>query len=73
MLGRGRGRNPQRGRDRVSQNLDYAQYQEFLEFQKMKKLAIKEDSSSEAGSSEMLILQQNSSKLMKAQMRPGHR
>ena len=31
MLGRGRGRLPQRGIGRVSQDFDYAQYQRFLE------------------------------------------
>lgn len=52
MMGRGRGRLPQRGRGRTNQeNLDYAQFQQFIKFQKMSQQAIKEGS--EAGSSDI--------------------
>lgn len=52
MYQRGKGRLSRRGCGRTSQtNLEYAQYQQFLEFQKMSQLSISEGS--EVGSSDL--------------------
>lgn len=53
MLGRSRGRNPQRGRGKgvpYQKGITYEDFQKFMEYQRMSQLAINEDS--EAGSSD---------------------